>query len=197
MEQLARTDWDMASVHVRMDDGTGDNRRERQTQNALLALEWSLTTNAEYVLFLEDDLVFNRHFRHNLENWRPFRAHQLTLGALYNSGVHESAYDPSNQAAIVAPNKVFGSQAFVISRPTVEFVVRHWQRVGGMQDVRIARIAGRLRQPIFFHCPSLVQHVGVQSVWGGEFHQASDFDPDWRAPVDNKSPSPKIQGGGD
>jgi hypothetical protein len=31
------------------------------------------------------------------------------------------------------------------------------------------------------HRPSLVQHLGVESAWGGGFHQACDFDRIWRA----------------
>jgi hypothetical protein len=34
---------------------------------------------------------------------------------------------------------------------------------------------------VLYHAPSLVQHVGTQSVHGGSFHQAFDFDLTWRA----------------
>jgi hypothetical protein len=35
---------------------------------------------------------------------------------------------------------------------------------------------------LYYHVPSLVQHVGKKSVWGGFFHQAADYDPLWKAP---------------
>jgi len=32
-------------------------------------------------------------------------------------------------------------------------------------------------EPIYYHTPSLVQHVGIESAWGGHFHWAPDYDP--------------------
>ncbi len=116
-----------------------------------------------YILFLEDDLDFNRHIRHNLHNWGPVKNKTVTLASLYNPRVRELACDLRNNARIVEPHSVFGSQAFLISRPTVEYLLRHWKKVDGMQDIKISRLAGLLRNPIFYHAPSLVQHIGVQS----------------------------------
>jgi hypothetical protein len=44
----------------------------------------AVQTDAEYVLFLEDDLEFNRHIRHNLQRWEPLKNRQATLAGLYN-----------------------------------------------------------------------------------------------------------------
>jgi hypothetical protein len=41
-------------------------------------------------------------------------------------------------------------------------------------------LAARLG-PIYYHTPSLVQHLGRQSAWGGHFHYAPDFDPKFKA----------------
>jgi hypothetical protein len=49
-----------------------------------------------------------------------------------------------------------------------------------MQDIKLSRLAAPLC-PLLFHSPSLVQHVGVASTWGGPYHQASDYDAYWRA----------------
>jgi hypothetical protein len=50
-----------------------------------------------------------------------------------------------------------------------------------MQDIRILSLAKRMGKPVFYHAPSLVQHIGAKSTWGGGFHKAFDFDPSWRA----------------
>ncbi len=181
LKNLAQTDWDAASVHVQMDGATGEDRRDRQTKTALRALQWGLGAIADYILFLEDDLAFNRHLRHNLVRWRPLRNREVALAGLYNPNLRESAYDLQNQAVVVAPQSVFGSQAFVMSMSAVAQVVRHWNQIEGMQDIKISRLAGRLKYPVLYHCPSLVQHVGKSSVWGGAFHQARDFDAYWKA----------------
>jgi hypothetical protein len=103
------------------------------------------------------------------------------MASLYNPGIQESACDTRHNLRVVPPHSVFGSQAFLISNSTVKYLLRNWSQGGAGQDLKIARLAGRLKKPIFYHAPSLVQHVGRQSVWGGQFHRAKDFDPDWKA----------------
>jgi hypothetical protein len=182
LRDLAQTDWGMEPVVVQWESApeTADPQ-VRQTQTALQALQRSLDGQAEYVLLLEDDLEFNRYLRHNLLRWQPLRAGWITLASLYNPGLFEAACDVQHHTLIVEPRNVFGSQAFLLSRAAVEYVVRHWHRVHGLQDIRMSRLAGRLGQPLYCHAPSLVQHVGRESLWGGTFHQAPDFVPDWRA----------------
>jgi hypothetical protein len=180
LENLARTDWDEPPAHVEVDAGSGKDFKRRQTRCACLALKASLEFRADYILFLEDDLEFNRHLRHNLLAWRPIRSGEVPLASVYNPRVRESGCDLRNRARLVPPRAVFGSQAFLISRNTVEYVLHHWHQVQGMQDIRISRLAGRLGSAVLYHAPSLVQHVGKKSLWNGVFHQADDFDPEWK-----------------
>jgi hypothetical protein len=180
LTNLAETDWGDAVVLVQRDEATGDDHRKRQTQCAYEALQDSLRRVFDYVLFLEDDLEFNRHLRHNLESWDPLKTGRAMLASVYNPSVQEFACEARLNARLVDPARVFGSQALVLSKVAVRYVVVHWNEVRGMQDIKISRLAGRLGQPIFYHAPSLVQHVGKRSTWGGGFHRASDFDPNWR-----------------
>ncbi len=182
LRNLAGTDWGREPVHVVIDRHPSPDPRERQTATALSALQWGLASDAEYLLFLEDDLSFNRHIRHNLNHWNLLQNRTITLAGLYNPHLGESACDPANQALILNPNRIFGSQAFLISKPTMDCIVRNWDRVEGMQDIKISRLAGLLKRPIVYHCPSLVQHVGTKSVWGGWYHYASDYERHWKAP---------------
>jgi len=173
---LGSTDWDNVPLHVQVEDeGWNENRL-----GAYLSLKKGLDCDADYILFLEDDLDFNRHIRHNLFNWGLVKTRAITLASLYNPRVREVGCDLRNNARIVDPYSVFGSQAFLLSKDTAAYVVRHWNKVNGGQDIRISRLAARLGDPIFYHAPSLVQHIGRRSVWGGWFHQAADFDPDWK-----------------
>jgi hypothetical protein len=80
----------------------------------------------------------------------------------------------------VDPESIFGSQAFLLSRETAIYVVKHWDSVEGMQDIKMSRLAARLAEPVFYHAPSLVQHVGRKSTWGGGFHRARDYDRYWK-----------------
>jgi hypothetical protein len=181
LRNLARTDWDHAPVYVQMDQGAGENFQRRQTRCARLALERGLASSADYVLFLEDDLDFNRHLFHNLRNWPPIHSRHACLASLYNPNIREVACDVPNRSRLVASGCVFGSQALLISCKAVGYILRHWHEINGMQDIRISRLAGRLQARVFYHAPSLVQHLGRKSLWGGPYHTAKDFDPEWKA----------------
>ncbi|MDB6067235.1 MAG: ADP-heptose:LPS heptosyltransferase-like protein [Pedosphaera sp.] len=181
LDNLARSDWGETPIHVEMDEGNSNDPKQRQTRCAYLALKKSLRRDADYILFLEDDLDFNRRIRSNLLHWSPLKAGVVTLAGLYNPGIRELAGDVRNNARIVDPNSVFGSQALLISRETVSYLVRHWDQMEGMQDIRISRLAALLKNPVYYHAPSMVQHVGAESVWGGRLHQAIDFDAHWTA----------------
>ena len=180
LRNLASTDWGEEPAVVQVDSGGAKSKGERQTKTAWLALQKCLSLNVNYVLFLEDDLDFNRYLRHNLSRWPPLLDGEVTLASLYNPGVAIESRDPARRSVVVAPEVVFGSQAFLISRATVRHIVDRWDQVPGMQDIKMSRLAGRLQRPLVYHSPSLVQHLGKKSTWGGWYHTASDFDPCWR-----------------
>jgi len=180
LQNLARTDWGSAPL-VQMDDGHGNRPVQRQLRSTRLVLKAALERNPDYILFLEDDLLFNRHLRHNLFNWSPVKAGMVTVASIYNPKLPDLACDVTHNVRVVHPDSVFGSQALLISNRTAKYVLQNWNQGGAGQDLKMARLAGRLKKPIFYHAPSLVQHVGFQSAWGGHFHQAQDFDPEWKA----------------
>lgn len=158
--------------------------QSRQEHVALAALERGYARGTDYVLFLEDDLIFNPHLYPNLCAWGPLSGGAVMLASLYNPNVvgTENRSRIYENTSCADPAKVYGSQAFLMSRRCVEVCIMLWWGNPGMQDIKISRIAGRY-WPIFYHTPSLVQHVGTESAWAtdGRFHQAMDFDPEWRA----------------
>ena len=180
LADLAKTDWGSLPL-IQFDDGKENLPVQRQLRSTQIVLQKALEKNPDFVLFLEDDLLFNRHLRHNIFNWSPVKNKLVTLASLYNPKIREFACDTRHNVRIVHPSSVFGSQAFLISRQTVAYVLKNWHQSDAGQDLKIARLAGRLKKPIFYHAPSLVQHVGRQSIWGGQFHQAADFDSNWKA----------------
>lgn len=179
---LARTDWGRAPVHVIIDEERFDSADERIGHTAWRALRAALNEPADYVLFLEDDLEFNRHLRHNLDGWPPLVRREVALGTLYNPQPHELAADVASQARLADPGRWYGSQAMLLSRAFAEHLLAHWSEGPRIADLKFAHHAGRRKHPIFCHAPSLVQHVGWPSTWGGHAHQAVDFDRQWRTP---------------
>ena len=182
LERLAATDWVGDAVVVL--DGTDAVRpQERQERTARRLLERAAADGAGFVLFLEDDLEFNRHLSHNLAHWHPLLAagpDGHLLGSLYDPGVYATEWHLDRAFSVAHPEFVYGSQAFLLSRATVALVLAGWDGVPGMQDIKISRIAAKAG-PIHYHRPSLVQHVRAPSTWGGPYHWAKDYSESWRA----------------
>jgi hypothetical protein len=181
MRRLAATDWGREPVNLFRDANPPLDYGKSMNTGMYNALEFGVRRKTDYILLLEDDLAFNQHIRYNIENWPPLVRGELTLGSLYNPSVGMKAMDVANQCFAADPDGVYGSQAYLISRPTAIYILNNFQRVQSLPDVKISRLAEKLQRPILYHVPSLVQHVGHISVWGGEYHYARDFRPRWRA----------------
>ena len=157
--------------------------QERQERVSLAAIEAGILAGWDYFLFLEDDVRFNRYIVHNLQEWEPLLDNVVHMASLYNPNVAgPNSPCPYVNAYIAHPRRVYGSQAFLLSRQFARHVARHWNEEIGMQDIKISRLASHLG-PIFYHAPSLVQHAGTVSTWTDDarFHTAPDFSEDFRA----------------
>lgn len=179
LRNLAQTDW-RGDVTVVMEGREYATPQERQHHNALEALKIGLKLGAPYILFLEDDLEFNRFIFYNVSRWPALP--YVTMASLYNPNIHEICRRPESFCFEADPNAVYGSQAYIFSNACADYVTRHWHEVEGMQDIKASRLAARLKKPILYFTPSLVQHVGRQSTFGGGFHQTRDYDPEFLIP---------------
>ena len=182
VSNLGATDWHDQPI-VEVDQTTFERRQQRQERTALRLLQRAVADGPERFLFLEDDLQFNLHLRHNLRNWRPLlqlRSGGHFFGSLYNPNVVELERHDDQAFFVANPNCVYGSQAFLLSLATGRYILTHWEEVPGMQDIKMSRLAARVCL-IYYHTPSLVQHIGYQSAWGGPYHSTPDFSADWQA----------------
>lgn len=182
LENLLATDW-LAQPEIEIDNTNYERRQERQERASYRLLNRAVADASEFILFLEDDLQFNQHLRHNLQQWYPLRqanANDHYFGSLYNPTIRELTRDNDRSFFVADPECVYGSQAFVLSKATAGYIAAHWNEVPGMQDIKMSRLAARVC-PIYYHIPSLVQHVGINSVWGGNFHWTNDFHSSWKA----------------
>ncbi len=185
LENLAATDW-KGIVTVEFEDPTISVPLDRHAELVRRILRRGAKNSAELFLFLEDDLDFNLHFIHNLTTWHPLR--QLSQGqhffaSMCNLGVSFKETFPNLAYREADPHAAFGSQAFLISKTTARYFVTCWGvEPGPHADVKLLRLAARV-VPILYHLPSIVQHVGSPSLWGGPFHDAPDFDKNWKSPL--------------
>jgi hypothetical protein len=184
LANLGATDW-VDDVALAIDDGAStDDRIARIDATWRKALAIAAESRADVALAMEDDLDFNRHLRANLLTWS--RLHGATdggafFGSLYNPGFYAVHSRPAHQYDVMDPAGCWGGQALLVSPALARYFLTHWSEERGEPDLRMPRLASRL-VPIYYHRPSLVQHIGQVSTWGGRAHQAPDFDPDWRAP---------------
>src|SRR5215472_15343448 len=163
--ELSRTDWNEPPI-VELDDLSSELPLERQLLLVLRILRRAVSDHAELILLLEDDLSFNRYLRHNIDAWYPlkhFRQGQHFFASLFNPGVAFSKLCPELAYAEACPLSVLGSQALLFSRATAQYMITYWGiEAAAHADVKLRSLAARVC-PLFYHVPSLVQHVGLAS----------------------------------
>jgi hypothetical protein len=181
---FARTDWTGAPLQTILDDGSVSDRV------AAIANTWRRTvtaareSDADYCLLMEDDLEINGPIEHNIRNWAPLRAGRPDwplFASLYNPGHAVLRRHYAEHYLVADPWAFWGNQALVASRATLAYLLRFWDDEGGPADLKMARLAARVG-PLYYHAPSLVQHLGDVSTWGGIRHQSPDYDATFRAP---------------
>jgi len=182
---LRTTDWPQTPVLILEDPASSEIPLWRQMSLAHAVLTRALREGADIILMLEDDLIFNAHLRHNIEHWAPLRrlasAGHHFFGSLFRPCTALKTVDTTLAYGEADGNRAQGSQALLISRATVSYLVGSWGSYPATHvDLKLARLAARVCS-IVYHVPSLVQHVGVESVWGGRFIAAPDFEPEWKA----------------
>jgi ADP-heptose:LPS heptosyltransferase len=178
LRNLARTDWADTPLYSHLTGpGIGDTAMADCLRRALQSCA---TRRADYVLLLEDDLDFNDHLRHNLLHWTPIRTGVAVVASLYNPRVRETACDLEQNARLVAPDAAHGTQAVVLSRSAVASLLRRWNKEA-FSVTDILRLAPRRRFPVFYHAPSLVQHIDLRDDFDPNFQTAMDFSRRWRS----------------
>jgi ADP-heptose:LPS heptosyltransferase len=181
LRNLAKTDWAEEPSVVCAGPHTAADGIGWPAAAVHAALTQSLSSPAQYHLFLTDDLTFNLHLRHNLLHWAPLKNGAVTLAGLYNPNLIELSYDFPHHAFIVEPKSIYAAQALLLSKPALKFVLQHWDEVEGQAHRKIVHLAARLDNPILFHTPSLVQRLNGKKRPAEDAHQAVDFDPNWKA----------------
>lgn len=177
---FARTDWQGGLEEV-IDDETSGDRLRGITRTWRRLMQRALECDADFYLMMEDDLELNVHIEHNLRRWAPLRGkagNQPFFGSLYNPQRPFIIRRDALNYFVADPNDFWGTQAIVVSRATVGYLLRFWDD-GAVADIMMSRLAARV-SAIYHHAPSLAQHTGNVSTWGGIQHTAADYDPLFR-----------------
>jgi hypothetical protein len=183
LDSLARTDWGSPPA-VDIDQQSNEEPRLGQMAKGVYSLLLrALAGPPRFILFLEDDIRFNRYLRHNVERWLQLlyaAPDKHFFATLFNPSGASIGRRVSETTFIVDPKCAFASQALLFSTMTTRHMVDNWNKHTGPHDIRMYRLAALLG-PIYCHSPSLVQHRNVPSTWGGPAVRAPDFKAEWRA----------------
>lgn len=184
LSSLYSTDW-CSDLQIIIDkkyvDDFVTDKTQRQTIASYHALKKALEKPDPWIVFMEDDLIFNKHIYHNIKNWEPIKNNILNLGSLYTPNNNRCSVENGHHWYKADCLRLYGSQFYIMSRLAASWVVDHWYNEIGMQDIKITRLSRG--KPIYYYSPSLVQHRPIASVWGGVSHYASDFDENWKYPI--------------
>jgi hypothetical protein len=197
--QMQPVDWPVSSMA---------DRWKATANNSLALIQTAYNSQADYILFTEDDVEPNLNLRHNLNNWYPLASGTLKAGCLYTPDfiidpfkpdLTETAQNLQNTARVShrlsyrlhrpnmfgTPDKcMWGSQAYVFSHEMCGILLDKWYKVSGGQDGRVIQITNRLGIPIYYHLPDLFEHHGDVTL--NQFtriqHKSADFDSQFKAP---------------
>jgi len=185
LESFRATDWTASPCVEVAPDATATQRQHSMSIGVVRLLQRALEQPAHFILFLEDDLRFNYHLRHNLERWLELLRAQpddLFFATLFNPSGPSIGDSAIENTYLVNAKCAFGSQALLLSTATAQHMVQHWDEdVEEHHDFKMYALAASVC-PIYCHTPSLVQHMRVPSTWSGPSAYAPDFVCNWRAP---------------
>ena len=150
---------------------------------------WLASTGCEYGLFLEDDVIFCKNFIAGVREWLATTV--PTTGALYHlSAQYGWTNEPKNveRGWTIQPTEgYYGTQSVVLPSSTAlgfllseqyQFTQRHTK--GG--DMSLKAYVEATGGTIYVHCPSLCEHIGLESAVGSEwgkdpvYFAGEDFD---------------------
>jgi hypothetical protein len=80
-------------------------------------------------------------------------------------------------------HRIWGSQAYVLSRRFVRAALERWDRLKEGQDARVLSICSELQLPLWYSCPCLVEHAPLTSAFATPAARAPDFDADFRLEI--------------
>jgi len=181
LANLAKTDWGEEPAEVQVNAVTQANGQRPWTEGVQRALKQGLERDSDFILLLEGRLNFNRSIRHNLCQWGPVLTRAAEHASIFNPGVREVACQLKDNARLVEPRSVFGSCAVLVSRRAAQSLLRRWNKIAHGQEIRFSHLAQVLKQPVFYHAPSLVQTIEQHTSSEEVPYRAMDFDPNWVA----------------
>ena len=183
---FARTDWG-SPPEVTFSLRDSPNAHERWQGATATILQSVRADDSDYFLFLEDDLDFNRHLRHNLINWEPLRQRKAIVASLDHPKVAVDSTNEADHYSISERRAFLTGDALLFKRDAALRILEDASTNSETGVCTISELAQRWMsgKPLYYHRPSLVQRKPENRGLCDD-RTAVDFDPDFKAQVHQK-----------
>ena len=196
LEDFRHSDWGEEPI-VFMQPDDWPPGKPSAARNYRRILEHACEDGCDFALILEDDVRVTRHLRHNLTALPLIRRDQCDYLSLFMPDLivapwqrqerhlgyrlAKPLYRGPNQ--LWERNRLWGSQAYVLSRRLLRVALERWDRLQAGQDSRVLSICGELQLPLWYTCPCLVEHAPLTSAFATPAACAPDFDADFHLAI--------------
>jgi hypothetical protein len=196
LEDFRQSDWgEEPMVFMQPDDWPPG--KESASRNYRRILEHAYDDGCDFALILEDDVRVSRHLRHNLTTLPLIRRDQCDYLSLFLPDLIEKPWQRQEphlgyrltKPLYAGPNKlweryrIWGSQAYVLSRRFLRAALERWDRLKEGQDARVLSVCSELQLPLWYSCPCWVEHAPLTSAFATPAARAPDFDADFRLEI--------------
>jgi SAM-dependent methyltransferase len=189
LESFRQSDWgEEPPVFMQPEDWpTGMDSASRNYKRIMDA---ALADDCDFALILEDDVRVNRRLRRNLSAISLIRRDQCDYLSLFMPDLIASPwerYEPHLGYRLARPlysgpnqmwekHRLWGSQAYVLSRRFLKAAVERWDNLQYGQDCRVISICSEFRLPMWYSDPCLIQHAPLRTAFSTPPAYAPDFD---------------------
>jgi hypothetical protein len=209
LEDFRQSDWGEEPV-VFMQPDDWPPGKPSASRNYRRILEHAYEDGCDFALILEDDVRVNRHLRHNLTNLPLIRRDQCDYLSLFLPDLIEKPWQRQerhlgyrlSKPLYAGPDqlwerhRIWGSQAYVLSRRFLRAALERWDRLKEGQDARVMSICSELKLPLWYSCPCWVEHAPLTSAFATPAARAPDFDANFRLEIQpGFQPPEEIPGG--
>jgi hypothetical protein len=191
-----RSDWG-AEPRVFVQPVRWEKGKPAASANYKRAIQAAADDDVDFALILEDDVRVCRHIRHNIETLPIVRRRQADLLTLFMPDLIMDPWERSEphlgyrlaKPRYSGPNRrwekyrLWGSQAYLLSRRMVRECLARWDHLTEGQDARMLTVCNELKLPMFYSAPCWVEHVPAVTAFGTPIAYAPDFDPDFKLTV--------------
>lgn len=196
LQSVRASDWGEDPVVV-CQPPNWPKSRESGARNRGRALERAALDGCDFALLFEDDVRACRHLRYNLLNNPLVYRDQCDYLSLFIPDLIADPWERQERhlsyrlarPRFVGPDRhweqcrVWGAQAYLLSRRFVSAAVARWGQLSGGQDARTLSVCAEAQVPLWYTAPCLVEHAPHVSAFGTPTTYAPDFDPEFRLEV--------------